>query len=303
MKKIRSWYEGSDNYKHHTLTIDGDILSFHTDIIDKPIQDDITIQEVWLDELNKRQCKYVEVLYSGGLDSEPVVQFCLDNNIPVKCITGAWQHKNKIINTHDLYYAQKFCINNNIEHNVVNLDIDSFIESAYETYFNQYYIRFPHVATHMWLLEQCTGFPIIGGGYTWCQYPFKNCISPGRNDFANYDEFMKDNNIHGIGNMLGCNYSSNYLFVKSHIKKWSTKKFSGNDDKITYLKLSILNDLNLGNFEPRLKSFGWEVYNNSDFNIWNFAKSKFKNNPETITWHKQLGKLFDSNGGTNSLRS
>ena len=55
-----------------------------TELLDVPFESNRNITDIFNDHLSIRQTKYVEVLYSGGLDSELVLLSCLKNKIPVE---------------------------------------------------------------------------------------------------------------------------------------------------------------------------------------------------------------------------
>ena len=115
MENVIEWNVGLNDYQKCTLTLNGSINQFNMTLQDNDFEPNRKILDVFNDHLSIRQCKYVEVLYSGGLDSELTLISCIRNNIPVKAVTLVIKIKGLAINTHDLYYAQKFCVNHNIE--------------------------------------------------------------------------------------------------------------------------------------------------------------------------------------------
>ena len=167
-----------------------------------------------------RQTKYVEVLYSGGLDSELVLMSCLRKNIPVKAITLLIRINGMILNTHDLYYAEKFCREHDVPHTILELDAVEFFQSGkFYDYLTPYYISEPHIATHMWLIEQCSHFPIIGGDWPWVQtHKIDKILSPFKLEFSSYERFMQDKGIYGIGNMISHSLESSYKMIDLHIQ-------------------------------------------------------------------------------------
>ena len=256
---------GIDNYKDNTISPG----TYTLELLDTETTDR-NINQVFFDNLSIRQTKTVEVLYSGGLDSEAVLNSCIINNIPVIAITMKLTVNNCIINTHDLYYSEKYCRDNNIEQKIVELDVGKFFENGdYIRYLDPYVITEPHVATHFWLLNQCTGFPVIGGDYRWPWHNLK-ILSPQRYEYSWYDRYMIDNRIDGIGSMLDHNIDSHRLLISKHMELYNDRIHGGVDVKISQLKKNVFESLGLGIFEKRLRSYGYEV------NRHVFNKDKYK---------------------------
>ena len=255
------WNTGLKGYKKCTLELNNYGHTFTTELLDVPFIPDRSITEIFNDHLSINNSKYVEVLYSGGLDSEIVLLHCIQHNIPVIAITMVIKLKGLTINTHDLYYAEKFCRENNITHKLIDLDADKFFNTGqYLDYLTPYYITEPHVATHLWLLEQCDYFPVIGGDWPWCHVNKENKIlSPTRLEFSSYDRFMQDRNINGIGNMISHSIDSVYYFINLQINSYEGK------EDVSFLKARMYNKIN--KIEPRLRSYGWENRNTLDFNL------------------------------------
>jgi len=219
MENVIEWNVGLNDFKKCTLELGEHSHKFTTELLDVPFEYGRNITDIFNDHLSIRQTKYVEVLYSGGLDSELVLLSCLKNKIPVIAITLIIKVKGLIINTHDLYYAEKFCREHSITHKLVELDADNFFENGnHLPYLTPYYIIEPHVATHLWLIEQCGYFPIIGGDWPWphTHIPQK-VLSPFRLEFSSYERFMTDKGINGIGNMISYSLESSYKLIEIHL--------------------------------------------------------------------------------------
>jgi hypothetical protein len=230
--------------------------------LDNPFEYGRNITEIFNDHLSNRQTKYVEVLYSGGLDSELVLLSCIKNSIPVIALTLVIKVDSMIINTHDLYYAEKFCRENDIPHKLVELNATSFFENGdHLPYLTPYYIIEPHVSTHLWLIEQCSYFPIIGGDWPWVQTHKKDKIlSPFRLEFASYERFMQDKGINGIGNMISYSLESSCKLIQVHLDNHLPDELISNFKSRMYKKM-------YPELEPRLKSHGWENQKTKTFNI------------------------------------
>ena len=141
MENVIEWNVGLNDFKKCTLELGENSHKFTTELLDVPFEPNRNITDIFNDHLSNRQTKYVEVLYSGGLDSELVLLSCIKNSIPVIVITLVIKIEGLIINTHDLYYAEKFCRDNGITHKLIELNGNNFYESGkYLDYLTPYYI-------------------------------------------------------------------------------------------------------------------------------------------------------------------
>lgn len=290
------WQDGVDNYKKYTLVEDPDTKkhTFLLELLDVDYPEYNSLFELYNDLLSKRQTEFVNVLYSGGIDSELVLYSCLWNKIPTKAVTMRLMVRGCPINLTDLYYSEKFCRANNVDQIIIDLDVEQFLENGvhYE-YLKKYLITEPHVATQFWLLEQCSGFPVLGGDYTW-PWVHRPLISPHRHSYAQYDRFLKDNNIDGIGNMMNHSIAGNIMFMKAHIELMEAHNFETNFKNIPVFKRALCEKLGYSSPELRLRSYGWEFA--PDFLI-DIGKSR-KNLEETfgvteskISWNDKINTL------------
>jgi hypothetical protein len=290
MENIIEWNVGLNGFKKCTLEIGEKSHKFTTELLDDTFEYGRNITDIFNDHLSIRQTKYVEVLYSGGLDSELVLLSCLKNSIPVIAITLVIKLDGLIINTHDLYYAEKFCRENDINHKLVELDADKFFQNGeHLKYLTPYYIIEPHVATHLWLIEQCSYFPIIGGDWPWPHTHIENkVLSPFRLEFSSYERFMKDKEIHGIGNMVGYSLESNCKLIQihldNHIGGESVSNFKSRMYQTMYPEL-----------KPRLRSYGWEHNKTKSFNLIHYKIELIKQLKSTIPiikWNNTIKTLL-----------
>lgn len=287
---------GIDGYKKNTISPG----TYTLELLDTEITNR-NINQVFFDNLSIRQTKTVEVLYSGGLDSESVLSSCTINNIPVRAITMKLTVNGCIINTHDLYYSEKYCREHNIEQSIVELDVYSFFENGdYIRYLEPYCITEPHVATHFWLLNQCTGFPVIGGDYRWPWHDLK-ILSPQRYEYSLCDRYMIDNRIDGIGSMLDHSIDSHRLLISKHMELYNVNIHGGVDVKIAQLKKDIFESLGLGTFEKRLRSYGYEV----NYPVFNKDKHKvelikrYGGYKSIVKWNNAIAESLNGVPGTN----
>lgn len=286
------WNVGLHGFKKCTLELYDNSRRFTTELLDVPFEHNRNITDIFYDHLSNRQTKYVEILYSGGLDSELVLLSCIKNNIPVIALTLVIKIDGLIINTHDLYYAEKFCREYNITHKLIELDADKFFDSGeYINYLHPYYITEPHVATHLWLIEQCNYFPIIGGDWPWTHTHVENkVLSPFRLEFSSYERFMKDKGIDGIGNMISYSLESSIKLIQihldNHIGGESISSFKSRMYQSMYPEL-----------KPRLKSHGWENHKSNKFNLLSYKVEllkKLKYAKPIIKWNQTIKTLLNT---------
>lgn len=280
---------------------------FYAEFKDVELRPFDNILDVFADNLSYVG-KPAEILYSGGMDSEAVMRSCLLNKIPLKAITMRLNLRGCPINTHDLYYSEKFCRENNIEQKFVDLQVGKFFrEGIFLDYLRPYNITSVHVATHFWLFEQCDSFPILGGDWPWPQIDNK-VYSPHNHNFAFYDTFMRDHSISGIGNFLGHSLESCLMLIKAHIDVQTKYPDStgGDNLRIITLKQKMFEQLGLGTLELRHKSYGWETHKQfkSFFYLHDFtrqAAKEFNLTKNTIIWNKLLADMIGGEPGSHEL--
>lgn len=262
MSEINEWSVGLFDYKKHTLEKTSHVSRFTTELTDNEFEPDRDISDIFSDHLANRQTSKVEVLYSGGLDSELVLLSCIRKKIPVIAITLVVKIDGMISNTHDLYYAEKFCREHNIEQKLLELNANEFFNGGqYLEYLVPYNIPEPHIATHLWLLEQCDYFPIIGGDWPWPHaHKEDKILSPFKLEFSSYERFLRDKGMIGIGNMISHSLESSCKMIKLHLECYQGNEPISNFKYRMYSKLEP-------NIEPRLKSHGWEIAQTKNFHL------------------------------------
>jgi hypothetical protein len=287
------WYSGSDNYRKHTLEF-GEQNVFTTELLDVELKNVSTVQDALQLHLDGANLP-IEVLYSGGLDSESVILHCIRGNIPVVALTLRLLINNLPINVADLYYAEKFCNTHNVTHKLIDFHIDKFFNNGdHMPYVGKYQFTRISSASILWLIDQCTSFPVVGGDYTWPQNNIgKSVYSPHRFDYNFFDLYMKDNNISGIGNMLSHSLDSNMFFIKEHLKQ-----------KESYDKSLLFHDLGFVELENRHPVSGWELISNYRHyvdmtSLQEHVLSLYPKTTNVIIWNNQLGDLIGSGPGKN----
>jgi len=253
-----SWFSGKDNYLKHTFEYNHPLNTNHyiVEALDVDYPEGRKFDEIIVDNLSIRQTKFVEVLYSGGMDSEVVLQSCLRSKIPVKAITMKLQVDGTVINTHDLYYSEKFCRNNNINQTILDIDVKKFIDSGnHFKYLKRDKVSSFYPALNLWTVEQCTGFPVMGGNNFWPVIANGKVIriSPRRYEYFFYDKFFTDNNIHGIGDMLSHSLDINILIMKTKLQVVRENNMYPSTSYIKHTAFTVLGN----KIEPRIADGGW----------------------------------------------
>ena len=292
MSEIIEWSTGLHNYRKCKLEVAGIINNFTTELTDNYFEPDRDIADIFADHLSNRQTPKVEVLYSGGLDSELVLLSCIRRNIPIIAMTLVIKIDGMIANTHDLYYAEKFCREHNIEQKLFVLNANDFYNSGeYMEYLVPYRITEPHIATHLWLLEKCNQYPIIGGDWPWPHaYKSEKVLSPFKLEFSSYERFMQDKGMYGIGNMISHSLESSCRMIQLHLDNYQEKI---NNVTLKYNMYSQLEP----NIEPRLKSHGWEIARTSNFYLvpkrLELVKKVYPTRAH-VKWGDTISKLLNS---------
>jgi hypothetical protein len=296
----KTWYSGIDNYRKHTLTFGQDSNTFTLELLDVESRNVNTIHDAFEMHLDGANLP-VEVLYSGGADSECIIKVCLDRNIPVKAVTLRLLMSGGVINARDLYYAEKFCREHGVQHTIVDLNTDTFYNNGdHIPYMDSYrFLRLP-TASILWLVEQCSSFPVIGGDYTWPQINIgRNAYSPHRHEHMCFDQYMRDKGITGIGNMISHSMDSNIMFINEHLKTYSDDPF---------YKHTLFNNLGIP-LEKRFRSFGWEtvlheLVGNCRMPVdWMGIQQDLTKQhgmmSSVIKWDKKFADVIDSEAGEN----
>lgn len=243
------WFSGINDYKKHTLIYNrkNKITDFTITLINqKPISIG-NINECFRNHLLDKTYT-VEILYSGGIDSESVVIWCIKNKIPFKIVTGRWLYKGNFVNKYDLHCVDQLCSERNLKPIYIDLNIETFFNNGdHLPFLDPYKITSFTASTLFWLIDQCKTFPIIGGDYTWPMISDDQItFNPHRSAYNCFDHYMYSKGISGIGNMLSHSQDSNLTFIHSHLNPKN------------YTKLKIFQSLGFTELSERVKTTGWE---------------------------------------------
>lgn len=102
----------------------------------------------------------INILLSGGVDSEVIVRSFLDANIKVNCIIGDMCGYNQ----HDIEYAIDFCNEHDVSFDIVYLDIKKFWKESLHRISKETNCISPQFPAIMNISDQVAGYNIIGVG-------------------------------------------------------------------------------------------------------------------------------------------
>jgi hypothetical protein len=286
-----TWNDGLDSYKENKLVTDGNGIKTHYLTLKE--HSTVDLDRPYLDiayDILKNQNK-IDILYSGGQDSELLLRTAIELGLNFNVVTMKIKIDNCLINTHDLYYSESFCRERDIKQQFVEIDVgDFFGNNRYLNYLEPYTVAEPHIATHLWLLEQCDNFPVFAGDYSW-PWTHKSVLSPHRYRYCASRRFMNDRGIEGISNFLNHSLDLNMLMIKKHLELYH------DSIELGLFKSKIYSSLGVGELTPRLINYGWESYNGKTFNK-NLLRiellGKFGDTKSVIIWEEQMKSLLNS---------
>lgn len=117
----------------------------------------------------------IEVLFSGGVDSEVTMLSFLAAKVP---ITAAIMRFNADLNRHDIQYALRFCYAHGVPYRLYDIDIRQFLNERLLDYAIPTRCNAPMLAATMWLVDQIEGYPVLGQGECFLMRPER--IRPNR---------------------------------------------------------------------------------------------------------------------------
>lgn len=285
------WHDGVDNYKENRLIIDSDtgLKKHHLILHDVPTQDLPYIQLA--EKILKGKGK-VDVLLSGGQDSELLLRTIIVLGIDFKVTTMKLVIDGCLVNTHDLYYSEHLCGSLGIKQNFITLDVRQFFENnLHIPYLEPYLINEPHVATHFWMLDRTDNYPIFAGDYSW-PWANENIISPHRYQYCAYKRYLQDTKRDGIVSFLNHSLELNMAMVKKHRESYNNNIDTGS------FKSQLYSSLGVGEFTPRLRSSGWEGVKSKVFNKNQYHMNLIKSvgiTPSTIFWGSKINSILKGN--------
>lgn len=182
------------------------------------------------------------LLMSGGVDSEFCATVFLDEGLHFDAIIGRWNDSND----YDIQHAVTFCEEHKIKFKICDLDLLSFFESNEAAYFSKItQVNNPYLLTHMWLMNQVEGFPILGNGDPDVYITDQNSIVVSfKEQVATWHKFLIRHNKLGCGGFfeytpeLMLSYINEILTIDG-IRNKTIKKFSDVKPKFIHKLLGL----------------------------------------------------------------
>jgi len=146
-----------DNYfRHHGS---GDNFSITFDPITTPFGNYFEESKIAAEEVYALKTGNLHLMYSGGMDSEYVINVFLSLGMKVTPVIMRLQPG---YNDHDTHYAMKFCQNNKLDYHLINLNYDKFVETQMLDIMERNRVGRYEIAASMWLAKQVDGTVITG---------------------------------------------------------------------------------------------------------------------------------------------
>lgn len=290
------WYTGKKNFLEHNLLHNSAEEKWYYVCKIKDVEvNNHNLTDAFMYNLEHRQGT-CELLLSGGVRSEFILRFLLQQKIPTKVITMKLMLHNAPINLIDLYNSEHICRELGVKQHFLELDIEKFYNHFEYMDFNKtHFVRNFHATTYFWMLTQCDDFPISGGEYPW-PWESKNILCPMLLGLNANDKFMNENKIVGIGNMMSYSLDSMLVFLKEH-----RKHITSPDIRLAEIPMfeeKLFSGFDLGEFKPRLKVFAWDYLPDYIFphkHHQKFLEEHYKEQETYITWGEKIVEVIGEN--------
>lgn len=135
----------------------------------------------------------INVMFSGGIDSEVVAQSFKQVGIP---FTVSIMRFKDNFNLHDISYAIIYCEQNNIKYDLIDLDLLKFWENESHDYAERAQCYSPQLCPMMWLSDQIDGFPVMGSGDSYLVKQIPHNYIPGVSPYEPSQWYSWVNEVH-----------------------------------------------------------------------------------------------------------
>lgn len=103
----------------------------------------------------------IEVLFSGGMDSQAVVEAFHEAGIPFTPVIARYAGG---FNAHDIAYAIDWCEARSLGMRFIDIDLDWFYDGPAWQHASETYCVNQLILPHFHAVDRCDGFPVIGSG-------------------------------------------------------------------------------------------------------------------------------------------
>jgi hypothetical protein len=232
-----------------------------TVVIGDPIRPSYTLKTEICEVLKEHKNKNLLIPMSGGIDSECVAEAALDAKVPFTAATMRYIVDGQYMNDYDTKYAFDFCRKHNIAHEVLDLNLNDFLDNGhYIKYAIDYQCRSPQLACHLWLMDQFPNhFPVIAGNLMHVGFSLDGTILslvPMGYMYYCYWRYLHKTGRSGIGNIM--QYNPEIIFATLDIARVLFKEHGRFPNDSYNEKCAALLH---GGFDakPRVKATGFEA--------------------------------------------
>ena len=159
----------------------------------------------WCDEIDntvksiaKSTTKPIYIGFSGGIDSEVIINAFTKNNVPFTVLIVEFENN---LNKHDIDWAKKHCDQNNLKYVTIKLDIQRFITSDINRYLTKGY-KAVRIFRYLQLfiletVESMGGCAVLGSGeQVYCNIDGEICLNREPGYFISLDWCKKNQTTH-----------------------------------------------------------------------------------------------------------
>jgi len=113
------------------------------------------------DEIHQSFSKPIQILFSGGLDSEVVVRSFVEAGITPEIYIIEFEDE---LNKHDIDYAKRACQSMGLSFNTLKLNLFNFWQGPVWDYARPVGVCSPQLAVILWAVNQLDGTVVLGAG-------------------------------------------------------------------------------------------------------------------------------------------
>ena len=227
-----------------------------------------------LDYLKENNYK---IFLSGGIDSENIANIFLQCNIRFTPIIVSYVHKDKVLNDYDIAYAYKFCKENNLTPQVIDIDIvDFFSTGKFRKYAFEYKCDSPQFAPILHAFEKVDGNILYSGH----QKIFTNLVYQSRLSNKNFIDIVDNYSLNGdVKNDVNFMEKSSKFFVFDNFLKNRNDNsisdfYNFNTDMSLTATKNFVDNTDIS-YDELLKYNSWEFIDERPIWAMDFRKSEF----------------------------
>ncbi len=153
---------GQNNYQ--TVEYEPITRKLTTTFTEQPIVKCESLRESLQNDVRQFSSKKLAVMFSGGMDSEVVLEVCRDIDADFYAVFCLYTYKSMPVNTHELYHVEKYCRENDTKLKIVELDLEWFFEEGeYIVYARKYLCDIAQITPYLWIIDQIDDCLLLGG--------------------------------------------------------------------------------------------------------------------------------------------